>query len=70
MGFNNAESKDYGLKAGLFVGHYGTSESIVSPLGPYGPLNSQIGGSYGGLSQWPIVFGYGKTKVKVYGGGE
>ncbi|KAL3097433.1 hypothetical protein niasHS_003881 [Heterodera schachtii] len=48
---------DYGLKAGLFVGHYGTSESIVSPLGPYGPLNSQIGGSYGGLSQWPIVFG-------------
>uniref|UniRef100_A0A1I8BJL8 Uncharacterized protein n=1 Tax=Meloidogyne hapla TaxID=6305 RepID=A0A1I8BJL8_MELHA len=52
----------YGVNAGVFAGTYGGSESVASPYGPYGPLNSQTGGgSYSGLSPWPLIPGYVET---------
>nr|CAD2166757.1 unnamed protein product [Meloidogyne enterolobii] len=48
----------YGVNAGVFAGTYGGSESVASPYGPYGSLNSQTGGgSYSGLSPWPLIPG-------------
>jgi hypothetical protein len=48
----------YGVNAGVFAGTYGGSDSIASPYGPYGPINSQIGGgSFSGLSPWPYIPG-------------
>lgn len=43
----------HGVNAGVYAGTYG-GQSITGPRGPYGGINTNIGGSYGGLSGWPI----------------
>uniref|UniRef100_A0A915DDR8 Uncharacterized protein n=1 Tax=Ditylenchus dipsaci TaxID=166011 RepID=A0A915DDR8_9BILA len=41
----------YGVNAGVYAGTYG-GNSVVGPMGPYGSVNNNVGGSYGGLSPW------------------
>lgn len=43
-----------GINAGIYAGTYG-SNGLLGPNGPYGGINNNIGGSYGGLSSWPVV---------------
>uniref|UniRef100_A0A1I7S5F6 Uncharacterized protein n=1 Tax=Bursaphelenchus xylophilus TaxID=6326 RepID=A0A1I7S5F6_BURXY len=70
MGFGPLNQWGYGVNAGVYAGINGNQASYgnvpgffpepnrpPSPLAgrPYGPTNTNVGGSYGGLSPWPFM---------------